>query len=134
MDEGTTTIVIKTEDGKLTASCWIEVVNMHRLIEFTFKTFSDISITNGFVFGGVYGNIVNNSSKTIQLTDCYITDSGSGLKIEVIDKERWQTLTPGGRASWGFDLNGVYLPVYTYEYEYQGQLYTIVKSWSLEFN
>lgn len=120
---GTTTVTATATDGNYVVSCTVSVKDITDYIALSF--IGGFSSINGYIYGSLYSQITNNSSNTINLTKFTITDALTN-KI-VAYKDNIGDLPAHSSTNLGTNFNGVYEPIFTWTYTFNGETYTISK-------
>jgi len=122
---GTTTITAISDDGSYKISTDCRVASIEEFMDLYFPSAS-VTIINGYVWGSVSSALLNRSSKTVRLVRLQVLDS-STLRVigETTDESLLGQLYPGDTRSLGLNLNSIYAPFFIWEFDYNGQRYSV---------
>lgn len=130
LKEGTSTITITTEDGAHTATCEVVSAEISDFMNLGISSSSIVSI-NGYITGSVYCYITNTSSKEISLTKFEVKDGSTGNIVLYTDEaSKLGSLKAGQSTNLGGQMRYVYLPIFSWTFNYEGKEYQVSKQYS----
>lgn len=122
---GSSTIIVKSEDGDVSTSCNVRVVEITEFISLSFYTQSIVNI-NGYITAQLYSVIQNDSQHSIELTSLKIYDGYTNRLIGTSnDPSLLGNLNPYSNTNLGMRFNSVYYPIFEWTFKWNGQEYVI---------
>lgn len=122
---GSSTIIVKSEDGDVSTSCNVRVVEITEFISLSFYTQSIVNI-NGYITAQLYSVIQNDSQHSIELTSLKIYDGYTNRLIGTSnDPSLLGNLNPYSNTNLGMRFNSVYYPIFVWTFKWNGQEYEI---------
>jgi len=122
---GTATITATSADGSKTATCIVEVKEITSFISLKFIA-EGLVIINGYIYGGVYSEITNNSPQSIELKSFYMYAGDTGALVAYsTNPEQLGILTPGASKNLGKILNSVYYPICKWTFIWNGNSHEV---------
>ena len=120
---GECTITVSTKDGTVKADCVITVLEVPLEEKITASTRLNGLNNNGFITGTVYIQFYNGSDKDVTINRFYVYDSFSNQIV--YEEEDCGTLMGGHDWNTALMFRMVYNPLYVWEYECEGESYTL---------
>lgn len=120
---GECTITVSTKDGTVKADCVITVLEVPLEEKITASTRLNGLNNNGFITGTVYIQFYNGSDKDVTINRFYVYDSFSNQIV--YEEEDCGTLMGGHDWNTALMFKMVYKPLYVWEYECEGESYTL---------
>ena len=120
---GECTVTVSTKDGTVKADCVITVLEVPLEEKITASTRLNGLYNNGFITGTVYIVFYNGSDKDVTINRFYVYDSFSNQIV--YEEEDCGTLMGGHDWSTALIFKMVYEPLYVWEYECEGESYTL---------
>lgn len=117
---GSVTITAISEDGELTASCFVVVVRTSEMLNVFFSSLS-LNIVNGYYTGVLSWTIKNNSFRKVIIKSCRITDYEGKIILGTRDESLLgKEIAPGKTITVNEQLNAVCEPWFMWEIESNG--------------
>lgn len=127
---GKATITAQSEDGNQTATCDVKVLGPEKYMEVSVFGTAVVNI-NGFITGGVGSSIKNNGQAAVRLTSLKVIDSSTGFLAAITtDEAVLGTLAPGETIRLVATLHSVYMPIFIWQFEYEGASYEVYAQYS----
>lgn len=127
---GKATITAQSEDGNQTATCDVKVLGPEKYMEVSVFGTAVVNI-NGFITGGVGSSIKNNGQAAVKLTSLKVIDSSTGFLAAITtDEAVLGTLAPGETIRLVATLHSVYMPIFIWQFEYEGASYEVYAQYS----
>lgn len=120
---GKCTVTVSTKDGSVKAECVITVLEIPLEEKITASTRLNGLYNNGFITGTVYIEFYNGSDKDVTINRFYVYDSF--LNQVVYEEKNCGTLMGGHDWDTALMFKMVYEPLYVWEYECEGESYTL---------
>ncbi|MDD3376524.1 MAG: Ig-like domain-containing protein [Candidatus Riflebacteria bacterium] len=122
---GVTTITATSVDGQKVATCYVTVKDIKDFI--TLEVVDEgLVIIEGFITGGVFSQITNNSPESIELTSFYMYDGYSGALVAYsTNPSNLGILSPGASNNLGKKLNAVYYPTFKWTFTWNQNSYVV---------
>lgn len=127
---GKATITAQSEDGSLTATCDVKVLGPEKDMEVSVFSTAIVNL-NGFITGGLGSSIKNKSEVAVKLTSLKAIDSSTGFVVAITtDEASLGTLAPGETIRLIANLKSVYMPIFIWQFEYEGASYEVYAQYS----